>query len=200
MTSDALPPGAVVPPLLFQQPWPEGEYRFFQLGFVVADVVSAARRWSETFGAGPFYVQRIHDAPCTYRGATSAVSMELAVAQAGPVQIELIAQTCDRGSVYRELELAGGGAFHQVCTLVDDYAATLDRYRARGLEIACEFTVEGAPPVAYVDTVAEFGFFTEVAGRTDAFVAHLTQVADAARSWDGTDPVREVTGDGYRAL
>ena len=192
--------GAGPPPLLFQQPWPEGEYRFFQLGFIVDDVVAAARRWAETFDVGPFFVQRIHDAPCTYRGEPSAVSMELAVAQAGPVQIELIAQQCDRESVYRELELAGGGAFHQVCTLVDDYGATLDRYRARGLEIACEFTVEGAPPVAYVDTVADFGFFTEVAGRTDAFVAHLTQVAEASRAWDGNDPVREATRDGYRAL
>ncbi|MCD9624264.1 VOC family protein [Rhabdothermincola salaria] len=188
------------PPLLFQQDWPEGEYRFFQLGFIVDDVVAAARRWSESFGVGPFYVQRIHDAPCTYRGAPSAVSMELAVAQAGPVQIELIAQLCDRGSVYRELELAGRATFHQVCTLVDDYDETLDGYRSKGLEIACEFLVDGAPPVAYVDTVAEFGFFTEVAGRTDSFVAHLTQVAEAGRTWDGSDPVREATSDGYRAI
>jgi hypothetical protein len=185
---------------LFQQPWPEGEYRFLQLGFTVDDVVTAARRWAETFGVGPFFVQKIEDAPCTYRGSPSAVSMELAVAQAGPVQIELIAQRCDRASVYRELELLGGAAFHQVCTLVDDYAATLDGYRAKGLEIACEFFVQGAPPVAYVDTVAEFGFFTEVAERTDAFVAHLAQVAEAGRSWDGTDPVREATREGYRAL
>jgi len=185
---------------LYQQPWPDGQYRFFQLGFIVDDVVSAARRWSETFGVGPFFVQRIHDAPCTYRGTASAMSMELAVAQAGPVQIELITQTCDRDSVYRELELAGKASFHQVCTLVDDYPATLDGYRARGLEIACEFFVAGAPPVAYVDTVTDFGFFTEVAGRTDAFVTHLTQVAEAGRAWDGTDPVREVTRGGYRAL
>jgi hypothetical protein len=185
---------------LFQQPWPEGEYRFFQLGFTVDDVVTAARRWAETFGVGPFFVQKIEDAPCTYRGSPSAVSMELAVAQAGPVQIELIAQRCDRASVYRELELLGGAAFHQVCTLVDDYAATLDGYRAKGFEIACEFFVQGAPPVAYVDTVAEFGFFTEVAERTDAFVAHLAQVAEAGRTWDGTDPVREATREGYRAL
>ena len=185
--------GADGAPALFQQPWPEGEHRFFQLGFVVDDVVAAARRWSETFGVGPFFVQRIHDAPCTYRGAASAVSMDIAVAQAGPVQIELIAQTCDRDSVYRELELAGNAAFHQVCTLVDDYDATLEHYRSEGLEVVCEFFVDGAPPVAYVDTVAQFGFFTEVAGRTDAFAAHLTAVADAARTWDGSDPVRGAT-------
>lgn len=69
---------------------------------------------------------------------------------------------------------------------LDDYGETLDDYRAKGLEITCEFFVEGAPPVTYVDTVAEFGFFTEVAGWTDAFVAHLTQVADAGPRWRGS--------------
>jgi hypothetical protein len=39
-----------------------------------------------------------------------------------------------------------------------------------------------------------------VAERTDAFVAHLAQVAEAGRTWDGTDPVREATREGYRAL
>ncbi|WP_156663093.1 hypothetical protein [Mycobacterium sp. 1274761.0] len=29
---------------LFQQPWPEGEYRIFQLGFVVDDLLAAACR------------------------------------------------------------------------------------------------------------------------------------------------------------
>ena len=31
---------------LFEQPWPEGEYRMFQLGFVVDDVLEASARWA----------------------------------------------------------------------------------------------------------------------------------------------------------
>ena len=38
---------------LFEQPWPEGEYRLFQLGHVVDDVVSAAATWARVFGIGP---------------------------------------------------------------------------------------------------------------------------------------------------
>ena len=41
---------------LFQQPWPEGEYRFFQLGFIVDDLLPAAENWVRTFGIGPFHV------------------------------------------------------------------------------------------------------------------------------------------------
>ncbi|MCU1365798.1 MAG: glyoxalase/bleomycin resistance protein/dioxygenase, partial [Ilumatobacteraceae bacterium] len=89
--------------------------------------------------------------------------------------------------------------FHQVCTIVDDYPSTLESYRRRGYEIACEFLLP-TMSVAYVDTVADFGFFTELVGHTEAFVAHLTEVSEAARSWDGTDPVRRPTGDGYVLL
>ena len=38
---------------LYEQAWPEGEYRFFQLGYVVDDIVSSARQWASTFGVGP---------------------------------------------------------------------------------------------------------------------------------------------------
>ena len=34
---------------LYQEPWPDGEYRFFQLGFLVDDEVPvAAERWART--------------------------------------------------------------------------------------------------------------------------------------------------------
>ena len=39
---------------LFQQPWPDGEYRFFQLGFVVDDLFAAADRWVQVYGVGPW--------------------------------------------------------------------------------------------------------------------------------------------------
>lgn len=39
---------------LFEQPWPEGEYRFFQLGFVVDDVLAAAARWAGSSVSDPF--------------------------------------------------------------------------------------------------------------------------------------------------
>ena len=40
----------------FEQPWPEGECRFFQLGLVVDDLFAAAASWVEVFGVGPFHV------------------------------------------------------------------------------------------------------------------------------------------------
>ena len=56
------------------------------------------------------------EAACTYRGAESKLDLQVAVAQAGPVQIELIEQFCDRPSVYRDLFGTGESGFHQICT------------------------------------------------------------------------------------
>src|SRR6478609_8402941 len=111
-------------PALFQQPWADGGVRFFQIGFVVDDVVAHGHRWAEVFGVGPFFVRKVPQASCTYRGEASTLSVNTAVAQAGPVQIEL----------------------------------------------------------------------------SEAYWSHVVAVADAGRSWDGTDPVREATSDGYRSL
>lgn len=182
----------------FQQPWPEGEYRFVQLGFVVDDVVSAARRWVEVHGVGPFHVLPPRSTPCTYRGEPSTLDLQLAVAQAGPVQIELIQQRDDRPSVFRELAASGGGSFHQVCTVTHEYRASLEHHARLGFEIACEIPGgAGAPSVAYIDTLAEFGFFTEVVEATRGFLDQLAAIDRAGATWDGTDPVRLVRRGGY---
>jgi hypothetical protein len=106
---------------LFQQPWPEGEFRFFQLGFVVEDLITAATRWARVYGVGPFHVLPPVEVSCTYRGTESALDMQIAVAQAGPVQIELIEQRCDRASVFRDLFAKAESGFHQLCTVTPDY-------------------------------------------------------------------------------
>ena len=48
-----MPTADPTPHRLFQQAWPEGEYRMFQLGFVVDDLLAAADRWVRVFGVGP---------------------------------------------------------------------------------------------------------------------------------------------------
>jgi hypothetical protein len=182
---------------LFQQPWPQGEFRLFQLGFVVDDLLDAAARWARVFGVGPFHVLPRVEAPCTYRGAPSAIDMQVAVAQAGPVQIELIHQHCDRPSVYRDLVERGASRFHQLCTVTPDYDATTAHYVGLGYEPASEFDADGQR-VAYFDTLDDFGFFTEVVEASPRLLAHMEQIARTCEGWDGRDPVRLLTRDGYR--
>jgi hypothetical protein len=183
---------------LFQQPWPEGEYRFFQLGFVVDDLLVAAARWASVYGIGPFHVLPPIETSCTYRGAQSAVNLQVGVAQAGPIQIELIKQHCDRASIFRDLFGKGESGFHQLCTVSPDYDGTRAHYERLGYELAGEVVVAPGMRAAYFDTADDFGFFTEVLEETPGFLAQLAKIAQTCAEWDGSDPVRLLTRDGYR--
>jgi len=186
-----------LPHRLFQQPWPEGEYRMFQIGFVVDDLVAAAMRWARVMGVGPFHVLPRRDIPCVLRGVESSLDAQQAIAQAGPVQIELIQEFGDRPSIYRELSDLGGSRFHQLCTITSRYDQSLAHYREAGYEVVNEMTDRGQR-VAHVDTVDDFGFFTEVLEETPELLADVTRIAATCAEWDGTDPVRVLTRDGYR--
>jgi len=187
-----------VPHRLFDQPWPEGEYRLFQLGFVVDDLLGTAARWARVFRIGPFHVLPPLEVPCTYRGTESGVNVQIAVAQAGPVQIELVKQHCDRASVFRDLFATGESGFHQLCTLTRDYERTKAHYEQLGYPAVSELASPDGERVAYFDTVEDFGFFTEVAEWSASFVANLDRIARTCAEWDGSDPVRLLTRDGYR--
>ena len=181
---------------LYAQAWPEGDYRFFQLGFVVDDLVAVARRWASVHGVGPFHVLPVVEQVVVADGVSSAVSMQVGVAQAGPVQIELIQQHCDRPSIFREWTLDGARPFHQVATVTPHYEARKAHLSSLGYRLVGE-SLDGRFRIAYYDTVADFGFYTEVVEETPGFLAQLERISATCAAWDGTDPVRLLTRDGY---
>jgi len=186
-----------IPTRYYEQPWPEGEYRMFQIGLVVDDVLHAASEWVRVFGVGPFHVFPRIETACWYRGDDTAVDMQIAVAQMGPVQIELIQQHCDRPSVYRELG-GDGSRIHQLCVITSDYEGKKAAFARLGYPLVSEVFVRGQH-VGFIDTLADFGFYTELAEDVPGFVEGLTRVSRTCAEWDGiTDPVRILTKDGYR--
>lgn len=182
---------------MFEQPWPEGDYRFFQLGFLVGDVIEACAAWADTFGVGPFHVMPVVDQHATYRGQPNTISIQVAAAQAGPVQIELIQQHCDRPSIFQDWHRGRVAGLHQLCTVTPDYEGRKAHYERLGYELAAE-SANGRFRVAYFDTSADFGFFTEVVEETQRFLSQLQSISQTCADWDGTDPVRLLTRDGYR--
>jgi glyoxalase/bleomycin resistance protein/dioxygenase superfamily protein len=182
---------------LFEQAWPEGEFRFFQLGFLVDDLLGAASTWARVFGVGPFHVLPVVDQHATYRGEASTVTLQVAVAQAGPVQIELVKQHCNRPSIFREWHRGRVCGLHQLCTVTPDYEGKRAHYERLGYELAAE-SKNGSFRVAYFDTAADFGFFTEVVEQTPKFLAQLRKISETCATWEGADPVRLLTRDGYR--
>jgi hypothetical protein len=180
---------------LFEQDWPEGEFRFFQLGYMVDDLVTAAETWARVFGVGPFHVMPVADQHATYRGDPATITIQVAVAQAGPVQIELIKQHCDRPSVFRDWHRGRVSGLHQLSTVTPDYDGKKAHYERLGYEVAAESN-SGRFRVAYFDTAADFGFYTEVVEQTRGFLRVLNEMSRTCADWDGTDPVRFLGFDG----
>ena len=185
---------------LFEGRWPEGEFTLFQLGFVVADLMSAATRWVQVFGVGPFHIMPRAQNTCRYRGSDATVDIQIGVAQAGPVQIELIEDFTVGNSVFADMAAEHGNrpfGLHQVSTLTRDYDAKVAHYLDQNFELACEFTNPGQR-VAFIDTVEAFGFFTEIVEEKPSFQTNLAKIAGTCQTWDGTDPIRILTREGYR--
>ncbi|OBH51779.1 glyoxalase [Mycobacterium colombiense] len=181
---------------LFEHSWPAGEYRFFQLGHVVDDVLAAAARWAQVFGIGPFHVMPVAEQRATYGQEVRTVRIQVAVAQAGPVQIELIQQHCDTPSIYRQWSRAGSSSFHQIATVTNNYDEKKSQFEAGGFDVV--ESISGKSRVAYVDTVSQFGFYTEIIEYRANFLTQLAAIAKSCAGWDGTDPVRLLTRNGYR--
>jgi len=180
---------------LFEQQWPDGDYTMFQVGFVVDDLADMATRWAKTFRVGPFHLMPVLEQVMTYRGEEHTVKYRSAVAQAGPVQIELIKQLNDAPSVFREWSREGTAAFHQLATLTHDYEAKKAHYQALGYEVVSE-NLTSRTRMCFIDTLADFGFYTEVALSTPAFLANLGKISQACAEWDGTEAIRDLGATG----
>lgn len=179
----------------FQGPTPSGEYSFFQIAWVVPDLIAACRKWGAVFGAGPFSVMPKRTGSVKYRGRESQIELQLAVTQMGPVQIELIQQFGDCESVYRDIFPEGAGGLHHMCTFTKDFDATKAHYESLGYSLVAEITA--GLHVGYFDTFADFGFITEVVVQDHGFTRMLENVAKDCAQWDGTDPIRILHRGGY---
>jgi len=164
--------------------------KFFQVAWVVNDLEASIRRWIDTAGVGPFFVvphskvERVR-----YRGAPATLDMSAGLAQAGPMQIELIQQHNDDPSAYRDMFPKGQEGFHHLCTMTDSFDADLDRYRSEG----CTAVTEGAfgdMRFVYVDTRARLGHMTEIIEDRASIKKMFKLIADAAVDWRGDDPIR----------
>jgi hypothetical protein len=158
----------------------------------VNDLDAAIDRWRLTAGVGPFYVFRHPDIQdFRYRGKPGKLDMSVAIAQAGNIQVELIEQHDDRPSAYRDVYGPGQEGMHHICRFAPDYDIELERYRAQGMSVA-HSGLSGDMRFCYVDTRSNIGCMTEVLEERQFMRDMFQVIADSARNWDGTDPVRNL--------
>lgn len=197
MATDTAPSASTRPTNHFYQgEWPTGPYNFFQIAWIVPDLFDAIDKWVRTYGVGPFLVLPKRPATIEYRGEDIEIEMQVAVSQSGPVQIELIQQFTDRPSVYREIFGDRPGGLHHLCTISRNFEATHAHYESLGYKSIAR--IKGPMRVEYFDTFEDFGHITELAEHDDDFFAYHVRNAGYCENWDGSDPVRILTRDGYR--
>ena len=107
------------------------------------------------------------------------------------MQIELILQHNDAPSVYKDFLDAGRIGVHHIALMPEDYAATCERYVSLGYKPAFELSLGGAE-VVYFDALDAVGHYIELWDNNETFKELFLMVEEAAKGWDGTDPIRSM--------
>jgi methylmalonyl-CoA/ethylmalonyl-CoA epimerase len=163
-----------------------------QIAYVPADFDAALRFWTETMGVGPFFVrEHVKLEKVLYRGAETDPDFDMALAYWGDVQVELIRQHNDAPSIYADWRTAGLQGVQHMCVTVEDMAATRALVVERGGTIVQEvFMPGGVGEAIYADMGGGPGTMIEYIWLDPARLAGFAAMRQAARDWDGRDPVR----------
>ena len=165
-----------------------------QNGYVVPDIEAALDHWTRVLGVGPFYyLERVPLEEFRYRGVPSPLEVSIALANSGALQIELIQQRNDAPSMHRDFlarEVRGG--LQHVAYWTESFDAEMARLRRAGFEVGQSGQIGENGRFVYYETEGHPGTvveLSEISGPKGRFFEHI---ADAAASWDGSEPIRRL--------
>lgn len=164
-----------------------------QIGYVVADPFAAAERFAHRFGAGPFFV--LEHIPCSevlHRGRPSSFDHTAAYGQWGDVMVELFVQHDDEPSAIREMYASGEEGLHHVAFFVDDQAGAAAQLEELGYPEAQTGWANNRTRFAFHDARSDLGHYIEIYPGAPATRDFYAMVREAARDWDGTNPIASV--------
>jgi hypothetical protein len=162
-----------------------------QIGYVVADLDGAIQSWIQ-LGVGPWFVMRGLPMRALYRGEPCETTLSLALSNSAELQLELIQQEDDTPSIFTEFLAANGPGYHQLAYWTEDFNATMTAVEDAGWPVIWSGGEGFGVRFAYVEPPNSPATIVEISELTDATVASSTYIRDAAASWDGSDPIREL--------
>lgn len=166
-----------------------GEIR--QLGYVVEDIEAAMDYWSRSLGVGPWYYNpKVPIRNYSYRGASYAPHNSVALANSGPLQVELIQTRNDVPSMYRDFQRAGHTGLQHVAYWTQQYDADLDRLMRQGFKPVMSGEVGENGRFVYFDTEYHPGTVIELSEVAGPKGRLFDTIRRAAQGWDGEEPVR----------
>jgi catechol 2,3-dioxygenase-like lactoylglutathione lyase family enzyme len=164
-------------------------------GYVVNDIEASMDYWSRVLGVGPwFYNPRVPIQNYRYRGQGYDVHNSVALANSGPLQMELIQMRNDVPSMYRDFKAAGHVGLQHVAYWTEAFDDDLARLERQGFTVVMSGEVGTNGRFVYFDQVDHPGVhpgtvieLSEVAGPKGKL---FTMIREAAEHWDGRDAVR----------
>ncbi len=161
-----------------------------QLAYFPTDFDATLTYWIETVGVGPFFILNdVKLGEMKYRGEPTDAIFSMAIGYWGDIQIELIKTDSTAPSLYHG-DYAVRDRLHHMCVFVND----IGRARAACAEAGAEIIVEGKVgedgAVIYVDPGQGPGHVIEYLQPMSGTEGLFQMMKDAARDWDGSDPVR----------
>lgn len=169
-----------------------------QVGYVVKDIESAMAQWAR-IGVGPwFYKEDVGTTEFRYFGEDSQPpALSIALANSGPLQLELIQQRDAAPSLYRDsLQKSGEIAQHVAYWTLDRY----DEYAGALLQLGY---VEGH--AGRMGQRGRFAYFVhpglpsamiEISELSGGKGEHFERIRAASEDWDGADPIRRLAANG----
>ena len=165
-----------------------------QIGYVVPDVRASMSHWIRN-GVGPwFYIADVKTDYFRYHGADSPMTMSVAVANTGEIQIELIQPTNDAPSMYRDFLAAGHIGAQHLAYWTKDYQALYDRALELGFTVGQEGSIGGhLGRFAYFESADVPGTVVEISDISGPKGELFAFVREAARKWNGANPIHEIS-------
>ena len=164
------------------------------IGYGVEDLRSGVERFAASFGAGPFFaMEHLEFDEVTFRGAPAIYDHSSAFGAWGELIVELTQVHDAQPDGLREALVAPGDGVGHVAWLTDSLAEEIERLQQLGLT---PFHTGRAGPASAVwfDGGATFGHPVEVLQRRDELLGFYAMVRRAADLWDGSEPLRIMTG------
>jgi hypothetical protein len=161
-----------------------------QNGYVVRDIEAALKHWTEVIGVGPFwYFERVPIEQFSYQGEPSPLEVSIALANTGPLQIELIQQRNDAPSMYRDFLSAGHEGLQHVAYWTKSFDADLDRAQGSGFQVAQSGQIGADGRFVYFQSAGHPGTVVELSEISGPKGTFFARIAQAAAGWDGSNPI-----------
>jgi Glyoxalase/Bleomycin resistance protein/Dioxygenase superfamily len=163
-------------------------------GYVVEDLQAGAQHFASAFGAGPFFgMEHLEFDEVSYLGQPAVYDHSSAFGQCGPILIEISVVHDAQPRGLRDALVKPGEGVGHVAWLTDSLPDEVSRLTAAGhtpfhagrTGPASAVWFEGGPVV---------GHPIEVLQRRDELLHFYEMVRSASEGWDGSDPLRILTG------